>query len=332
MCAAARRGTHAKKIAAPPGSHHGGGMKRFPIVLVLALALTLAFVGGAGWWWARQRRAPPPAPSAAPTPGQPRAEASPGVPLPAPRAPITGPSAEEKTARIEKIRRDYEEIAGKISTDYAAAGSTFPGGLNAFLRQLALLAREKRADLAAFLSPGELEDIELRDTPSGQTVQRLLGGTAATEEQRRAVFRLQLAFEDKFALTFDLSPPALLARESQRMVTQMKIREVLGDALFGAWLNGEGTDYPSTVAFVKQQGLAASVPLELWQVKNDFILERLQLRARTDLSPTQMRSAEAALANQVRARVAGLIGPAALATAGSEVLGWLPAPPNPPGK
>jgi hypothetical protein len=308
-------------------------MKRFPVALVLALALVLAFVGGAGWWWARQHRAPPPGQSVPPTAEPPRVEAVTGALPPAPRVPITGLSAAERTARIEKIRRDYEEITGKVSADYAAAGSTFPGGLNAFLRQLALLAREKHADLAAFLAPRELEDVELRDTPSGQTVQRLLGNTAATDEQRRAVFELQIAFEEKFALTFDLSPPALLARESQRIVTQMKIRDVLGDGLFRAWLSGEGTDYASTVAFVQQQGLAASVPLDLWQVKNDFILARLELGARTDLSPAQRRSAEMALVNQATMRVTGLIGSAALATAGNEVLGWLPSSPaTPPGK
>ena len=299
-------------------------MKRFLVVLVLAVVLTLVFVGGAGWWWARQRRAPPLSQTAPSPAEQPRGEAIATAPPPAGRAAVTGLSPAEQTARIEKIRRDYEEITGKVSSDYATAGSAFPGGLNAFLRQLALLAREKHADLAAFLTPRELEDVELRDTPSGQTVQQRLGNTTATDEQRRAVFQLQHTFEDKFALTFDLTPQALLARESQRIVTQMKIRDVLGDTLFGTWLAGEGIDYPSAAAFAQQQELAASVPLDLWQVKNDFIVARLELKARTDLSLAQMRNAEIALINQATTRVAGIIGPARLAIAGSDVLGWLP--------
>ena len=123
--------------------------------------------------------------------------------------PIAGLSGPEKLDRIEKIKRDYDEITGKFSVEYAMAGDKFPGGVNAFMRQLALLAFEKRADLAAFLTPRELEDAEMRDTGAGQKVQTLLGNTAATDEQRRAVFELQKAFEDKFALTFDLAPPIL---------------------------------------------------------------------------------------------------------------------------
>jgi hypothetical protein len=300
-------------------------VRKFAVAL-LAVAMLLVFSGGVRWW-ITSRRAEREAKNTPPL-SPPRENSVIVAPPPlAPRPTITGLSAAEKNARVEKINRDYDEITGKISAEYGAAGDKFPGGLNAFLRQLALLAREKRADLAAFLTPRELEDVELRDTSAGQAVQRQLGDTAATDEQRRAVFELQRAFEDKFALTFDLSPAALLARESDRVATQAKIRAQLGDELFGAWLRGEGGEYANAVAFVRAEGLAASVPLDLWRVKSDFLLARLELRARTDLSPTQAREAENALVNQATTRVAGLIGADAIARAGTDVLGWLPRAP-----
>ncbi len=298
-------------------------MKRLPLALVLLLLLGLG--GGAGWW-AWQHRAPLRAPA-------PAEKSSPAIPRFVPEAlpklmrpPIAGLTAAEKADRIERIRRDYDELTAKFSAEYAARNDQSTVGLNGFLRQLALLAREKHADLAAFLTPRELEDVELRDTSTGQTVQRLLGHTTATDEQRREVFRLLKETDDKFALTFDLTPPALLARESDRMATEAKIRAVLGDQLFGAWLAGQSTDYAAAAAFAQQQGLAASVPLDLWRVKSDFIRERLELRARTDLSPQQLRDTEAALANRAMTRVVGLIGPDAVANASSEMLGWLPRP------
>lgn len=245
--------------------------------------------------------------------------ATPGAPA--------GLSAAERMARADKIRRDYDEMTTKFSADYAAAGNSFPGGLSAYLRQLALLQVEKHKDLAALLTPRELEDIEMRDTTAGQTVQKLLGDTAATEEQRRVVFRLQKEFEDQFALTFDLTPPALLTRESARQATQQQIHAVLGDELFGAWLRGEGADYAAFTAYVQQAGLSANVPLDLWRAKNDFIIARLQLKVRTDLAPAQVAEAERALISQVVARVTGLLGPAAVAGPGRDILTWLPLPP-----
>ena len=276
-------------------------------VVLLAVVVLLVFTGGIRWWITFRRTES--VDKNLPSPLRPSLSDVIVAPPPlSPRAPIAGLSSAEKNARIEKINRDYDEITGKISADYSAAGDKFPGGLSAFLRQLALLAREKHADLAAFLTPRELEDVELRDTPAGQAVQRQLGDTAATDEQRRATFRLQKEFEDKFALTFDLSAPALLAREGDRMATQAKIRGVLGDQLFGAWLRGEGGEYASAVTFAQAEGLAASVPLDLWRVKSDFIQARLELRARTDLTPAQARDAENALVTQVTTRVTGLVG------------------------
>jgi hypothetical protein len=239
---------------------------------------------------------------------------------PAPR----GLTAEEKAARIEKIKRDYDEIRTKTSADYTAAGAVFPGGLNAFLRQLALLEREKRADLAAVLSPQELEELEMHETAAGQNVERLLGPTHATVEQRRTVFRLQREFEDKFALTFDLTPRALLEREAARQQVQEQIRAVLGDDLFGSWLFGEGEDYALFVAFAARHNLPPTAPLELRQLKNEYALRRLELNAAKNMTEDQRRVARAELARQTEARVMSIIGQNALQAGRKDILSWLP--------
>ncbi|MFM9079696.1 MAG: hypothetical protein ACKOTE_06090, partial [Opitutaceae bacterium] len=119
-------------------------------------------------------------------------------------------SADEKRARVERIKRDYDDVRTRAAADYSAAAGSFPGGLDAFLRQLALLEREKRADLASVLTPAELDELELVEANAGQTVRRALNGSGATEAQVRTVFRLEREFEDRFALVFDLSPAALL--------------------------------------------------------------------------------------------------------------------------
>lgn len=232
-------------------------------------------------------------------------------------------SAAEKAARVAKIKRDYDDIRAKAAADYTAAGASFPGGLNAFLRQLALLEREKRADFAAVLDAAELEELEYRETTAGQLVQRLLGDTAASEEQRRAVFRLQLAFEDRFALTFDLSPRALLERETLRQQVQEQIRGVLGDALLGSWLRGEGGDFGNFTRFVAEQGLPLAKAIELWQVKNEFIRRRLELNSQP-LPAEQLRALQGALTQETESRAKGILGPGAAHAASRDVLGWLP--------
>jgi len=296
-----------------------------PALVLLVLVLVVAGIGVAVWR-ARESSARP-GPAGAMPETKSDAAARRTLPVrPRPKLPPAGSlSAAEKATLVDQIKRDYDEIRAKAAADYAAAGTAFPGGLSAFLRQLALLEREKRADFATVLSPRELEDLELRESTAGQLVQRFLGDTVASEEQRRAVFRLQRNFDDKFALTFDVSPPILFQRESERQATQRAISQALGnEELFGAWLRGEGSDYTTFRGFVAQQGLPVNAAIELWAAKNDFTLRRLELAAQPQLSADQIRSAQAALVQESLSRVLGILGPAGLQAAGPDVLGWLP--------
>lgn len=296
--------------------------------ITILLAVGFLLLAGLGWWWLSPPQDEAPAASPATTvqtrpPGLPPRPESSRLPwLRSLQAENLTP--DQKAVQIARIKRDYEEIRTKASAEYTAAGPTFPGGLNAFLRQLALLEREKRRDFAAILSPRELEELEVRETTAGQLVQRMLADTSATEEQRRAVFHLQQDFDDRYSLTFDTSPAALLERERTRVETQEKIRTELGDQLFPAWLRAEGTEFAYMASFVTQQGLPSSAALELWRTKNDFTLRRLEITAQSNLTLEQSRIAHAEVARQTQARVMSILGPGAMQAAGHEVLGWLP--------
>jgi hypothetical protein len=296
-------------------------MKTMVSRLLLALVLVTAVV----LWWRSRSHPPDAVPGRKPSVEQGR----PGDPLLSrPNSPAVGdgrpPSPEEKAARVAQIRRDYDDIRAKASAEFAAAGTNYPGGLNAFLRQLALLEREKRRDLAAVLEPGELEDLEMRESTAGQLVQRLLENSAATEAQRREVFRAQRQFEDAYALTFDLTPTALLERERMRFATQEKIRAVLGDAVFLEWLRGEGPDLAQMTEFTRQQGLPADAALNLWHAKTDLTIRRLEVAVRPGLTPEMTRQLQDQITRQAEDRVFAILGPGGMEAAKRQVLGWLP--------
>jgi hypothetical protein len=231
-------------------------------------------------------------------------------------------SAEEKAARIAKIGKDYEEIMAKAAADFGAAGAAFPGGFNAYLRQLALLEREKWKDYAAFLTPRELEDLQFREHHAGKTVMQWLGDSAATDEQRRAVLRLQRDFDDKYSLIFDLTPASLASREAERQALQEQILGVLGPNLFADWLRGEGEDYGNLVKFAQAQGIRSEAPLEVWRIRNEFTRRRLEIAAQFGQG-AEAKTQQAALLEQTRARVTALVGPAAVRSSNTSGLSWL---------
>ena len=229
-------------------------------------------------------------------------------------------SADARTERVKKILRDYQEIQAKMSADYGAAGQSFPGGLSAFLRQLALLEREKRADLAKAMTPQELEDYEIRETAAGQKMRTLLDGTAATDEQRRAVFHAEDSFNERFGFTFDMAPAALAVREAARQATQREIHAALGDELFQGWLQRDDPTYAHLAEFARQQNLPGNLALGLLNVRNGFTLSMLDIASAPLESAAERR---AALVVWARDQIAG-IAPLLPRDAGDrEVTSWL---------
>jgi len=135
---------------------------------------------------------------------------------------------------------------------------------------------------------------------------------------------LQREYEDRFALTYDNSPQGLYERVAARQQLQERVRTVLGDELFGSWLFGEGEDYALMVAFASRHSLAPTVPFEVWRVKNEYTLRRLEIAAQPGISSDQVRALQAALAQQIEARLVSILGPGPLQAGRSNVLGWAP--------
>lgn len=303
-------------------------MKKTTIAAVGGLIIVIAIIAF------RWRAAPSPvglpdhvlgarglAPRTGPGPGEVLGGGAPDVSAAAPAAAV--PLSPDKWERIAKIRRDYDEIRVKMSADYAAVGDKFPGGLSAFLKQLALLEREMHADFARDLTPRELEDYELHQSTTGQTLQRRLAGAGVTDEQQRAVYRLQREFDDRFSLVFDLSPPALWERMKVQDILRQKIRSELSDAAFAAWLNAEDPSFGAMRGLAAEKGLPPAAGDELWRIKNEWTLRKLEIAAQQGLSPEQRNAMQAAWVGQIRSRVAVLVGADALAP-GVEALAWLP--------
>lgn len=277
-------------------------------------------------WWRTSRRATDAATVAKSPAGPTPARATKAGPATRPAQGVGADPAVAKAARVRAILRDYDEIQARMSADYGSAGQSFPGGLNAFLRELALLDREKRADLAKVMTPRELEDYAIGESAAGQKMRATLDGTAATDEQRRAVFRAEQGFNDQFGFTFDLSPPALAIREAARQATQNQIRAALGDALFAAWLQRDDPGYAHFMEFAQQQNLPGSVALALWQTKNGFTLSALDIAS---APPESVRPRRAALLDWGRGGVAAIAPSLPPEVVEREVAGWLQQSPPP---
>lgn len=97
-----------------------------------------------------------------------------------------------KADQLQTIVRDYGDLVSSVREQ--SKGIILPEDR----AQLALLEREKRADLAALLTPAELAEYDLRSSPSASVVRNRLRNFDTTEDEYRRLVSLQLEFDQQY--------------------------------------------------------------------------------------------------------------------------------------
>lgn len=108
------------------------------------------------------------------------------------RARQYGTISREKADQLAAIERDYTELSQGIRE------GSGPIQLRSDREQLRLLDREKRADLAAVLTPDELLEYDLRSSPAANTVRNRLTYFEPSEDEYRALTQIQLEFDREY--------------------------------------------------------------------------------------------------------------------------------------
>ena len=97
-----------------------------------------------------------------------------------------------KAERLQSIVHDYSDLRNQVFM--TANGVMVPEDRE----KLAILEKEQRADLEAVLTPQELENYELRSSATANTLRSQLSLFSPTEDEFRAIFKVQQAFDEKY--------------------------------------------------------------------------------------------------------------------------------------
>lgn len=289
-------------------------MKNNRLVLVALLFLALA----AAFLFLRTRPASSPVLTLARSSALPSAPAALPASVPA-SAPAVRPPA-TPAARVAVILRDYEEMTAQVEAALRAEGAS-RATIEALHARLALLDRERRADLAPLLSPAEVEAIDLRASQPGRRLRTALADLPVTDDELRALFRLQRAHDEKFPLSLSLDDA--FARTAARAALNAAFHATLGDDRFAAYMTREEPDYAKFLALAAVEKLPPSTAYLLWELKQDSLARAAEIAARPGLTPAQRAAAMTAAGQQLEARLASLVRPAALLAADPATFGLL---------
>lgn len=189
----------------------------------------------------------------------------------------TGGLSIEKTEQLDWIKRDYAELTSQLQEE--------TGGL--YLEEdrakFELLEKEQRVDLAALLTPAELEAYELRSSPTAIKIKRELDLLDLTETEFLALYRLHKTFDEGFGrdsafLNVRLSQDELKKQEKAEQQLQQDIKAALGPERYADYQMVTDFDYRNVHQLTENLNLPPSTAKTIYQIGRESASRASALR------------------------------------------------------
>jgi hypothetical protein len=209
----------------------------------------------------------------------------------------------EKMDAIQRIRQDYSDLKNQI---YADAGSVM---LPWDREKLALLDKEQRADLAAALTPEELQQTELRSSPTAQKLRNQLVSFNPSEQEFLALFNLQSQYDQSHnPLTMGFqTPEQMRQRQADQQQLQAQIKTMLGDQRYQDYQQSTDNGFMAANRIVSTLQLPPQNAAGAWNLQQGIQQQVTSIRADRSLAPEQRTQALQTLTTQADQQLTTLL-------------------------
>lgn len=238
-----------------------------------------------------------------------------------------GDIPQEKIEALRRIDSDYGQMMNEVRTQ--AQGMM----LAEDREKLALFEREKRADVAALLSPTELFEMDLRSSPTAGELRGRLAAFDPTEEEFRTLFKLQKTVDDQFGSPQNLSVEQRNQRNQALSKLLPQVEAALGPARYAEFKETTDGNYLTANNLVRRFDLPPTTTREIIAIQKDINQRAEAIRGDRALAPEARNAQLVALGQEANTRLSPLLGNDALNAYKQGGGGWINAlvrPPTPP--
>lgn len=206
---------------------------------------------------------------------------------------------------LQRINDDYAEMTSQVRA--ATMGITLPEDRE----KLALLEREKRADLAAFLTPQELADYEMRSSQITARLRTPLTIMDASEDEFRTIFQVQQQFADALYLTMDnyTGPTSFSQRREAQQQVANQLKAALGEQRYAEFARATNSEFQGLYRLAQRENVPMTAAAQAYDLRNSVAEQSQQIYADRNLTTAQKRAALQTLANSTKAQIVGALGP-----------------------
>lgn len=241
--------------------------------------------------------------------GQPAAVMDPSI-----RLQRYGNLSDDKLNAVARIERDYNDVRNAA---YATNTSNAAQRGASYMEQQKMLEQEKMADLAAVLSPEELAQYEMRNSPSASRLMSNLKNVDINEAEYAALYQIQKSFDatQPSPINGSYTPEQMAQRTNTLMASLEQARAALPDERFYKLLENSDSGYARVAQFAAQTpGLTQATAYQLYQLQNEAQVAMMQAAgaSRNSGPPSPQRMAELqTMAAGFETKLQTLLGPEA---------------------
>lgn len=183
------------------------------------------------------------------------------------------------------------------------------GGSATSAEDLKKLEAQKSAELAKILTPQEIEEYQLRMSPTAMTMRAQLGGFDPTEQEFREVFRLKKKFDEEHGAMMGIIPGAVNEKrvaDEQELEAQLKV--ALGEQRYNEFKREQDLGYRGAVQAAEQSGLTKATAVKVYDMKKTAEQQASKIRSDTTLSDEQRHAALQAIRVETEKTLAQTLG------------------------
>jgi hypothetical protein len=214
---------------------------------------------------------------------------------------------EGKRQKVQELQARYDELEQDV---YANSKGVM---LDQDQEQLKRIQRQKEAELAAVLSPKELEEYELRNSATANSLRSQMSGFEPTEDEFRKVFRLQKEFDQEFNQAFDSTDENQVevkakAQQEAQDALNAEIKKTLGDTRYNEWVRAQDGDYKALLQVAERFEIPKETAARVYDMKQDAEQQKQKIDGDPNLTEEQRNNALAAIAKETQKSIAGVMG------------------------
>jgi hypothetical protein len=229
---------------------------------------------------------------------------------------ITG----EERRRFGNLSAAKIDAATRITGDYDEMTAQLRAAMNNIIlpedrEKLALLEREKHADLAAVLTPEELADYDMRNSTVTARLRPAMTLFNPTESEFRAIYQIQSPLADTlYPTAIGGTSINLDTVDAAQRSLQGQLQAALGEQRFVEYTRSMDRDYQTLAGLEQQQNLPAGTAVQAYDLRTALAQESTRIAKDPALNGDQKRAALQALGQSTRTQLVAALGPVASET------------------